>query len=62
MVVNGVIEKGFVCVNIALQEEVSAYWILLYGSDNNIKTVPLALVYLLVRLVPLMLLNSRIVV
>ena len=62
MVANGVIEEGFVCASIALQEEVSAHWILLYGSDDNIKTVSLTLVHLLVRLVPLMLLNGRIVV
>jgi hypothetical protein len=62
MVVNGVIEKGFAYISIILQKEVSAYWILLYGSDDNIKIVPLAFIYLLVRLVPLILLNGRIVV
>jgi hypothetical protein len=62
MIANGVIEKGFARANIALQEKMSAHWILLHGSDNNIKTVPLALVHLLVRLVPLILLNGRIVV
>jgi hypothetical protein len=58
MVANGVIKKDFACASIVLQKEVSAHWILFHGSDNNIKTVPLALVHLLVRLVPLMLLNS----
>jgi hypothetical protein len=62
MVVNGVIEKDFACASIILQKEISAYWILFHGSDNNIKIVPLVLVYLLVRLVPLMLFNGRIVV
>jgi hypothetical protein len=62
MVVNDVIEKDFACINIVLQKEISAYWILLHGNDNNIKIVPLALVYLFVRLVPLILFNSRIVI
>jgi hypothetical protein len=62
MIANGVIKKDFACVSITLQEKISAHWILLYGSDNNIKTVLLTLVHLLVRLIPLMLLNSRIVV
>jgi hypothetical protein len=62
MIANGVIKEGFAYASIILQEEMSVHWILLYGSDNNIKTVPLALVYLLVRLVSLILLNGRIVV
>jgi hypothetical protein len=62
MVINSVIEKGFACANIALQEKVSVYWILFYGSDDNIKIISLTLVYLLVRLVPLILFNGRIVV
>jgi hypothetical protein len=62
MITNGVIKKNFACASIALQKKVSAYWILLHGNDNNIKTMPLALVHLLVRLVPLMLLNGRIVI
>jgi hypothetical protein len=62
MVINNVIEKDFACVNIALQEEMSAYWILFHGSDNDIKIVPLVLVHLFVRLVPLILFNSRIVI
>ena len=62
MITNNVIKKGLARVNIVLQEEASAYWILLYGSDNNIKTVSLTLIHLLVRLVPLMLFNGRIVV
>jgi hypothetical protein len=62
MIINNIIKKGFARISIVLQEKVSAYWILLYGSDDNIKIVPLALVHLLVRLVPLILLNGRIVV
>jgi hypothetical protein len=62
MIANNVIEEDFACASIALQEKVNAYWILLYGSDNNIKIVSLTLVHLLVRLVPLILFNNRIVV
>jgi hypothetical protein len=58
MVANGVIKEGLARVSIALQEKVSAHWILFHGSDNSIKIVALALVHLLVRLVPLMLLNG----
>jgi hypothetical protein len=62
MIANDVIKKGFARVSIALQKEMSAHWILLHGSDNNIKTMSLTLIHLLVRLVPLILFNGRIVV
>jgi hypothetical protein len=62
MVTNSVIKEDFTYISIVLQKKVSAHWILLYGSDNNIKIVPLALVHFLVRLIPLILFNSRIVI
>jgi hypothetical protein len=62
MVANGVIEKDFVCASIALQEKVSAYWILFYGSDDDIEIAPLILVHPLVRLVPPMLFYGGIVI
>jgi hypothetical protein len=62
MVANGVIEKDFAYVSIALQEKVSAHWILLYGSDDDIETAPLILVHFLVRLVPPILFYGGIVI
>jgi hypothetical protein len=62
MIVNGVVKKSLTRASIALQEKISVYGILLYGSDNNIETAPLILVYLLVRLVPPILFYGGIVI
>jgi hypothetical protein len=62
MIVNDVIKKGFARASIALQEKVSAYRILLYGSDDDIEITLLILIHPLVRLVPPILFYGGIVI